>query len=114
MYFFEHAEYHLMTQKKKTVYEFYILKVQSHQIRPGWKWQIWLALMSKRIVDGTQIIKCRLYFLNLNLSFLSDIAYMIDVAWKDRIPQANLHAGLNFVHVKNLSVEVLIFETFVG
>jgi hypothetical protein len=29
--------------------------------------------MSIRIADGMQIFKCRLYFLNLNLSFLSGI-----------------------------------------
>jgi hypothetical protein len=100
----------LCYKKKKTVDEFYILKVLSHQIRSAWKWHSWLAL---RIADGTQTIKCRrVYFLNLNLSYLSGIAYMIDAVWNYRIPQTNLHAGLNFEHIKNLSVEVLIFEPF--
>ncbi len=32
------------------------------------------------------------------------IANMIGAACNSRIPQANLHAGFNFVHAKNLSL----------
>jgi hypothetical protein len=58
------------------------------------------ALMSTWIADGTQILKCRLYFKNyiLVLQCIFGIANMIGAACNHRIPQANLHAGLN-IHI---------------
>ncbi len=43
------------------------------------------------------------------------IAKKIGAACNSRIPQANLHAGLNFVHAKKIAVIILfIFEIFVS
>jgi hypothetical protein len=60
--------------------------------------------------DGKPIFKCRLYFFNLNLSSLSGILLSLMVAacnWQ--ILPANLHAGFNFVHAKNLSFLMLSY-----
>ncbi len=71
--------------------------------------------MSRLIADSTQIFKCRLYF-KVKFKFSQRyIAKKIGAACNSRIPQANLHAGLNFVNTKKIAVIILfIFEIFVG
>jgi hypothetical protein len=56
--------------------------------------------MSIWIANDTQIFRCRLYFKIFIFKFPQRyFANMIGAALNSRIPQANLHAVLNFVHV---------------
>jgi hypothetical protein len=61
--------------------------------------------MSLRIADGTHNFKPSLHFVIeiLELPGPAVVQNMIGVACNLRIPQANLHVVLNFVHKKNYS-----------
>jgi hypothetical protein len=79
------------------------LKVPSHQFRSAGMWYRLIGL------DGymdrgwlTDFSKSSLLF-KFKFKFTQRyIANMIGAACNSRIPPANLHAGLNFVHAKNL------------